>query len=133
MQLGNGGIQIAKCMIAILLAMWMHAGAIGFLFGYFIAFMTYYRAEDRIRISKSSYVALFFLALLVLVLILNVNTLLAKFYVEDFGEYAETKSSGEGGNSDYLTWLDLSSPSKILLFIPLKAFYFLYSPIILDW
>ena len=49
--------------------------------------------------------------LLVLVLILNVNTLLAKFYVEDFGEYAETKSSGEGGNSDYLTWLDLSSPN----------------------
>lgn len=126
-------VQIVKCLSAILLAMWMHAGTIGFLLGYFLAFITYYRDEDKVRISKSTYVALFFLALFVFVLILNLNALLTKFAVDDFGEYAETKSSGEGGSSDYLTWLDLSSPSRILLFLPLKAIYFLYSPIIIDW
>ena len=130
---GNGGVDILLCLSAILLAMWMHAGAIGFLFGYFVAFVTYYRDEDKIRISKSTYIALFFLALFVFVLILNINTLMSKFAVEDFGEYAETKRSGEGGESDYLKWLDLSSPSKMLLFLPLKVVYFLYSPIVTDW
>lgn len=133
MKIGNGGVQIVKCLSAILLAMWMHAGAIGFLMGYFLAFITYYRDEDKVRISKSTYVALFFLALFVFVLLLNLNALLTKFAVDDYGAYAETKSSGEGGSSDYLTWLDLSSPSRILLFLPLKAIYFLYSPIIIDW
>lgn len=133
LKFGNGSVQIIKCLLSILLAMWMHAGVIGFLLGYFVAFVTYYRDKDKIRISKSTYVALLFLLLFAYVMILNADTLLAKFAVEDFGEYAETKSSGEGGERDYLTWLDLSSPSKILLFLPLKVVYFLYSPIIIDW
>lgn len=131
--MGNGGCQIVRCIIAIMLAMWMHAGVIGIMFGYFLAFITYYRNGDKIRISKSSYVAFFFLAIFVFVMLLNINTLLSKFAVEDFGNYAAAKSSGEGGGSDYLTWLDLSSPSKILMFLPLKMFYFLYSPVVLEW
>lgn len=133
LNLGNGRIQISKCIIATLFAMWMHAGVIGILFGYFLAFITYYREKDKVRITKSSYYALFFLVLIVLIMLINFDVLLAKFYVEDFGEYAERKSSGEGGGSDYLTWLDLSSPLKMFIFLPLKMIYFLYSPIIIEW
>lgn len=133
LQIGKGGVQITKSLLAIILAMWMHAGVVGLLFGYFVAFTTYYRSEDKIRISKSSYIALFFIAVFVVIMILNINALFSKFNVEDFGNYAEAKSAGEGGDSDYLTWLDLSSPQKILMYTPLKMFYFLYSPIIIDW
>lgn len=133
LKIGNGGIQIAKCILTIILAMWMHAGVIGILFGYFVAFLTYYRDGDKMRISTSSYIALFFMSIFVLILLLNLNALFSKFDVGDFGEYAAAKSSGEGGGSDYLTWLDLSSPQKILMYTPLKMVYFLFSPIIFDW
>lgn len=133
LKLGNGGILIVKCIASVVIAMWMHSGVIGILLGYFLAFIFYYRDKDKVRISKSSYVGLFFLVVIFFVLIFNLDTLFSKLNVEDFGEYAETKSSGEGGDSDYLTWLDLSSPSKLLLYLPLKMFYFLFSPIIIDW
>lgn len=133
LKIGNGGFQIAKCIFAIILAMWMHAGVIGILFGYFVAFLTYYRDGNKIKISTSTYVALFFMVIFGLIILLNLNSLFSKLNVEDFGEYAATKSSGEGGGSDYLTWLDLSSPKEILMYTPLKMVYFLYSPIIFDW
>lgn len=133
LKIGNGGFQIAKSILTIILAMWMHAGVIGIIFGYFVAFLTYYRDGDKIRISTSTYVALFFMSIFALILLLNISALFSKFDVADFGEYAAAKSSGEGGGSDYLTWLDLSSPQKILMYTPLKMFYFLYSPIIIDW
>lgn len=133
LQIGNSGKRIILTLTSILLASWMHAGAFGLLIGYFLAFVTYFRIGDKVRISKSSYAALFFLLIFAIVLILNANALLSKFIVSDFAEYAATKSSGEGGESDYLTWLDLSSPQKILMFLPLKVIYFIYSPIIVDW
>ena len=133
LKIGIGGVQITKCIISVILAMWMHAGVVGILLGYFLAFLTYYRDKNSVRISKSSYVALFFLVIFTFVLIFNIDTLFSKLNVDDVGAYAEIKISSEQGGSDYLTWIDLSSPSKLVLFLPLKMFYFLYSPIIMDW
>lgn len=133
LQIGNGGKRIVLTLTSILLASWMHAGVFGLLLGYFFAFVTYFRQGDKVRITKSSYAALFFLLIFAAILIFNINALLSKFMVSDFGNYVEAKSAGEGGGSDYLTWLDLSSPEKILMFLPLKVIYFIYSPIIIDW
>lgn len=133
LQYGNNLRNAILTIIGLLLAMLMHAGAIGILIGYTLAFLTYYRKENKVRISSSTYVALFLMGIFAFILVLNIEIFAQKLAVEDFGEYAETKSGGEGGGSDYLTWLDLSSPSKLLLFSPLKMFYFLYSPIVLDW
>ena len=133
LQQGNGIRQAVLTIIGLVLAMWMHAGAIGIMIGYTMAFLTYYRKENKVRISSSTYIALFLLGIFVLILLLNIEVFAQKLAVDDFGEYAEKTSEGEGGGSDYLTWLDLSSPSKLLLFSPLKMLYFLYSPIVLDW
>jgi len=37
------------------------------------------------------------------------------------------------GGSAYLTWINPDSTTQALLFSPLKMFYFLFSPIPLDW
>lgn len=130
---GNGIRNLVLTIVGLMLAMWMHAGVIGVLIGYSLGFLTYYHKGNKVRISSSTYVALFLMGIFVFILFLNIDVFAQKLAVDDFGDYAEKKSGGEGGGSDYLTWLDLSSPLQLLLFSPLKMFYFLYSPIVLDW
>lgn len=130
---GNNSVNIVLTIVGLMLAMFMHAGAIGILVGYSFAFLTYYRKQNCMKISSSTYVAFFFLGIFALILFLNIEIFAAKLMTSDIGAYAEKKSAGEGGGSDYLTWLDLSSPINMLIFSPLKMFYFLYSPVILDW
>lgn len=129
----NSVWQVFLTISGVILASWMHAGVIGLLIGFFLSFLTYYRKNDCVRISSSSYIALFFVFLFLIFFILNFETFGSKLSQGDVSEYAEAKSQGAGGGSDYLTWLDLSSPIKLLMFAPLKMFYFLYSPIIIDW
>lgn len=117
----------------LIMAMYMHAGAIGILAGFAFAFLTYYRKQNCMKISANTYVALFFLGIFAFIIILNAEIFASKLLNSDVEAYAEKKSSGEGGGSDYLTWLDMSSPMNMLLFSPLKMFYFLYSPIVIDW
>ena len=71
--------------------------AIGIIIGYTMAFLTYYRKENKVRISSSTYIALFLLGIFVLILLLNIEVFAQKLAVDDFGEYAEKKSEGEGG------------------------------------
>jgi hypothetical protein len=113
--------------------MLMHAGVIGVLFGYTIAFLTYYRERNKVKISSSTFVVLFLMIIIVIVLIPYLSLFAGKLMTADISEYAAKKGAGEGGGSDYLTWLDMSNPTMMLLFSPLKMFYFLYSPIVLDW
>lgn len=130
---GKNTINIILTTVGLMLAMLMHAGVIGILAGYSFAFLTYYRKQNCMKISSSTYVAIFFLGIFAFILFLNIEIFAAKLMTSDIGAYAEKKSSGEGGGSDYLTWLDLSNPTNMLIFSPLKMFYFLYSPIITDW
>lgn len=130
---GNNILNIILTTVGLMFAMFMHAGAIGILVGSSFAFLTYYRKQNCMKISSSTYVAFFFLGIFAFILFLNIEIFAAKLMTGDYSAYAEKKSSGEGGGSDYLTWIDLSSPINMLIFSPLKMFYFLYSPIILDW
>ena len=130
-----GPRTVVLCVLSVFAAMLMHAGCIGMLVGYFMAFVTYNRQTNTFRISKTSYISLFFILILMAVFIINISVLGDKFVeaLEDPGEALSSKNEGEGGESDYLTNLDFSNPVNILLFFPIKMFYFLYSPIILNW
>ena len=118
---------------SVIMAMWMHAGLVGVIVGYFIAFITYNRINNNVKISKSSYGAILIGMFVVFFLFLNMDVFLTKILTSDFIGSVEKRGEGSGGNSDYLTWLDLSSPKLVLLFSPLKMFYLLFSPVVLDW
>lgn len=130
---GNSGLHIFFTFIGILLSMLMHAGSLGIMIGYILAFVTYYRKGNRIKLSKSSFVAFFFVSIFAVIFILNIEIFAAKLITEDMEETIEKRGAGAGGDSDYLTWIDLSSPKNMIMFSPLKMFYFLYSPIMTDW
>ena len=120
-------------LVGVLAAMWMHAGVIGVLVGYFLAFLTYNHKGNCFKISKNSYIALFVGILFLALLLVEMDVFLAKVLTSDFIESVEQRGEGAGGNSDYLTWLNLSNPILVIVFSPLKMFYLLFSPIIIDW
>lgn len=129
---GKGAYRMILCLSSVICAMWMHAGCVGFLFGYCMAFLVYKRKDDVVKISYSSYISLFFILIIGLFMFLNMDTLGEKLLGADM-DYIQEKNAGAGGGSDYLTWIDLSSPLQLIVFSPLKILYFLFSPMIMDW
>lgn len=130
---GNENLRLTLCVINLLIAMSMHSGVIGLLVGYFLAFISYDYKSNKIKITRKSYIGIFFLLVLCTIIVVEKDILLAKFMSNETMDYIEYKNSSEKAESAYLTWLEYSSPEKVLLFSPLKLFYFLYSPIIFDW
>ncbi len=130
---GNRNRNMILSVIFLILGLWMHAGVICVLVGYFLAFITYDYKTNSIKLSRRSYVGFCFIALMAVVIFVWRDVFLAKLMSEDTMDYIETKNTSEKANSAYLTWLEYSSPEKVLLFSPLKMFYFFYSPIPLNW
>lgn len=132
-RIGNPSYRIVLCVTNLLLSVSMHAGIIGILIGYFIAFMSYDFKTHKARLTRSSYVGLFFLLVLGVILLLYSDVFLSKLLNGGDLEYINYRSTSEKAKSAYLTWLDYSSFGMVFLFSPLKMFYFLYSPIFMDW
>lgn len=125
------------CFLCVLSATWMHNGCIALLIGYMICVVFYDRNNNRIKFSRRSIFTLTLMVLLMLFLFLNAETLFAKFGNLDEKTTSEIiegsmENTIEAGSA-YLTWLSYSNPLHLILFVPLKMFYFLFSPIPLDW
>ena len=133
----GGSVNILLTFFAVFAAMAMHAGVIGLAIGYSLAFILYKPALGKVKVTVMSLVPLFFIALCVLFFILNLDTLGQKFSgvleQDDYVEENLTHIGYEGGGSDYLQWIDVSSLSLSMAFLPLRMFYFLFSPIPIDW
>lgn len=131
------GLHIVLSLACVMAASWMHAGSIAVAVGYLVCILVYDRYTSKIKISKYSYVALFMVAAFVLIVMVNADTLLSKLgSLEDksVDEFVSDKySNNEEAGSAYLQWVSFSSPVEVILFSPLKMFYFLYSPIPFDW
>lgn len=131
------GLHLVMSLSCVMAASWMHAGSIAVAVGYLVCILVYDRYTSKIKISKYTYVALFLVAAFVLLVLANADTLLSKLgsleekSVEEF--VADKYNNNEDAGSTYLQWVSLSSPLEIVLYSPLKMFYFLYSPIPFDW
>jgi len=136
----NNFIHFIISICFILLATWLHSGMIGVLFGYLFAIISYNRKSDKIvffsfRSFIFSFIALFFIILLVKtgvftqyfnnVLEPNDNDMSNKLY--------QRVTGAADAGSQYLSWINVNSPTQLLLFSPLKMFYFLFSPIPFNW
>lgn len=133
LRVGSPNLRIFLCVMNLLMAILMHAGIIGIFIGYFIAFLGYDFRTNKLRLTKASYTGLFFLLMLAGVVLMYSDVFLAKLMAGGNMEYINYKSTSEKAESAYLTWLEYSSFGMVLLFSPLKMFYFMFSPIFFNW
>ena len=122
--------------ISVLAASWMHAGTLLVTVGYLIAFAFYYPKLEKSKVSFGAVITLCFLILGSIVFLTFTDVFTDKFNSFELGtlqEYGLHNVVVHGGESAYLTWINPNSPFQLLLFSPLKMFYFLFSPIPLDW
>ncbi len=125
---------ISLTIASVLGGAYMHAGVIGLIAGYAVAFITYNPKAMRITISKQSITALALMVIIGVAISSYIGIFTSKFAaystVEDI--VSATNAAG-GGNSDYLTWIRVDSVAMGLLIAPLKIIYLLFSPLPTEW
>ncbi len=112
----------------------MHAVVIGLMLGYVVIFLTYNPREDRFTFSTNTVFALITLAGSVVVLVNYFDLFAEKFVnLESEEDFVNKVNYTTDAGSAYLNWIDVTSTAQGLLYSPVKMFYFLFSPIPLDW
>ncbi len=113
-----------------ILAMMFHSGMVGLVLVYVVTFFWLEKGSIGKKITTPLIYLLFFSALGVVVF-LNAEVFLSKF-IDSEGTTVEYEIFAEGG-SVYLASFSGWSGAAALLVAPLKMFYFLFSPLPLDW
>lgn len=134
---GGKPLYAILSILYVIMASWMHSGCLLIVMGYIVCFALYDRNTQSVYFS-TKFISVFVLVCAIgFFLVTKAGDLFSKFIalqestVMDtmIGKYATVEDAG----STYLKWLDVSSPIQAVVFAPLKMFYFLYSPIPLDW
>ena len=120
--------------VAVLLASYMHSGIIGLAVGYLIAYLTYNPRNESVQFSRESIIGIAVISISMLFLAGNSSMFASHFEGIDSPDRLNTmiNSRVEAGSA-YLTWLHSDNIVVSFLVAPLKMFYFMYSPIPLDW
>jgi 4-amino-4-deoxy-L-arabinose transferase-like glycosyltransferase len=112
-----------------------HSGVVGIALGYSFAFLFYKNNQKSLRFSLKSVTSfLVILAVFSLAFTVFYDTIFAKFgSLEDVNDiYRIGTSSGRGGSA-YLRGLTINNPLELAAYGPVKSFYFLASPLPMDW
>lgn len=136
----NVGNQL-KNMIGLLtcglLATWMHSGCVAVIVGYLFAILSYNPKKQAVKFSSASVFGILVLFSFLAFFSAFQDVLGERFSsIEEDGieeTLVDRYSSSQSGGSRYLEWLTVTNPLQAILFSPLKIFYFLFSPIPLDW
>ncbi len=118
----------------LLLASSFHSGVIGIAVGYVFMYMFYSHDTKDLRFNnKTIFIFILFVIISYFVYVKYSNVFMAKFSsVEEVEDICITANSRRGGSA-YLMGLKIDSWWKIILFSPIKMFYFLVSPLPMDW
>lgn len=122
--------QFGWAVVLSILAMMLHTGMIGMVLVYIASFVWL----EREKLGKSlstPLIYLLFTAGIGFIILQNSNIFLSKFVTEEGGA-VEYEIFAEGG-SVYLASFSGLSGIAALIVAPLKMFYFLFSPLPLDW
>ncbi|MFR9580141.1 MAG: hypothetical protein SNH80_05535 [Rikenellaceae bacterium] len=130
-------LYIAFVTASVLAASYMHAGVIGLLMGYGIAFISYSQSSQSISFSGTTIMSIFAMLAIGFALSAHLDLFTGKLAqydgLDDIVDVTNAKSRGGDGSSDYLTWVSVDSVTMSLMFAPLKMFYFLFSPLPTEW
>lgn len=132
----RGGSPLYTLLVAgaVLVASTFHAGVIAVGLGYMVVVLFYRRDVGRFGLSLRSLLYLALFALIVYFIVAKYPDLfLGKF--EQFDSEADllTSTNRRGGGSQYLTGLTVTSYVDMIRYGPLRAVYFLASPMPWDW
>lgn len=124
--------------IILLCGSWLHSGIIGVLVGYVFMLLFYSHSKNQLKFTFKSSVIFTVIAMGIIqfnVISLDSIPFLNKFtsLVEDTEDFYEIASGSGRGGAAYLTGLITDSPIEIILHGPIKMFYFISSPLPLDW
>lgn len=132
----NGGIawMVAACAM-IIGAAWFHGGCVFLGCGYIAAACLYRPSARRNALSPATVGGLILGALVAVALVpfMDGRVEAMQTGLEEGADVVDGSAAADAAGSAYLTWLTISNPYVLVLFSPLKMFYFLYSPIPFDW
>jgi hypothetical protein len=136
----NNIMNFIICVFSALVAAALHSGMIGYLACYLVAYSIFDRKKKKLRFTFRS-VAPMMVGFVFFVYLVNVGIFTSYFGAvvasEELvdvtaGLVAKVNSIGDA-ESQYLTWMSVSSPEELVMFAPLSMFYFLFSPVPMDW
>ena len=126
----NGFLSIIFLAIASIL----HSGVIGILIGYIFMFMFYKQGENKLTFNRNTVLIFFLFIIASLFSYTQLNEFLfSKFNsIQEFNDLYDSVND-RIGSSAYLVGLNVDSIWKLIFFSPIKMFYFLTSPLPMDW
>lgn len=126
----GGFFHFLLATVLALASMLFHSGMIGFVAAYILAFL--FLGSKTANKSNQALLYLLFFAVLGVVMFQNAELFLGKFFTPEGTAITEIEISSDGG-SVYLSSLSGLTGISALLVAPLKMFYFMFSPLPLDW
>lgn len=131
----NSKICFFYSVLCVLFSSYMHSGAFVVIVMYFFVFILYDHKKRKMLFSLYSIFPMLIVVVLSFILFYYSGIFLTKFDKLTLGSNEEILNllSETYGGSAYLTWIDMNSNLQAILFSPLKMFYFIFSPIPLDW
>ncbi len=134
----NGRHNIVLTFIWYLIATYFHSGFIGAFLPLIFIFAFYERKTDSLNINIKSFILLILFAFIAVIIYMKFGEILfSKFGGKiDFSSkdiYKSISIEGLEVGSRYLEWINYNSIFDIVIFAPLKVFYFMFSPIPFDW
>lgn len=111
-----------------------HSGVIGIVIGYLFCYLFYDFEKNEFSIQKSTWVSLIVISIIGYFVFVRYDHLfLGKFRGVDSIQDIYSSANSRRGASAYLSNITIDSFSKLLLYSPIKAVYFMLSPLPMNW
>lgn len=111
-----------------------HSGVIGVAIGYLLMYLFYNHQINKFEVSLKN--VLMFIPVIAFIFLFTTQFGDAIFYkfrsLEETGDIYGSMRSAAGGAA-YLEGLTINNPMQLLIYGPLRAFYFLFSPLPMNW
>ncbi len=116
------------------LASAFHSGVIGIAIGYAFMYMFYNHTTNELSFNKRTILIFIFFVVISYIVYFNYGDIfMAKFSKVEGVEDIYNTANSRRGESAYLMGLKIDTWWKMILFSPIKMFYFLVSPLPMDW
>ncbi len=127
-------VNIITSFLLIGLASTFHSGVIGVLVGYSFVLLFYKQERDAYKFTLNTIIVFVLIAILTSIIYTQFRGIfLEKFLtVEDINDIYSTANTRLGGSA-YLKGVEINNPLQLIIYGPIKTFYFLTAPLPWDW
>lgn len=127
-------LSFVLSIVMLSLASMFHSGVIGIAIGYLLMYLFYNYKKNKFEVSFKNIIM--FIPVLAFIFLFTTQFGDAMFYkfrsLEEPSDIYESVQGALGGAA-YLTGMTINNPLQFLLFAPVRAFYFLFSPLPMNW